>query len=101
MRSVQLDYSNRLHPKLSRLERQFQELLVRSFDPETLIRLMKMEVETAFPGLGDKDQAEIVNIVLEHMRDAECTAIPVGDTGISNVVPFPARGHAATRLKPA
>ncbi|MBX3598206.1 MAG: hypothetical protein KF874_11620 [Rhizobiaceae bacterium] len=59
---------NRQHPKLVHLEQQFRELIGRSFDSETLARLMRMEVETLFPGLNERDQEHIADIVLEHMQ---------------------------------
>ncbi|MCO5064456.1 MAG: hypothetical protein M9924_08550 [Rhizobiaceae bacterium] len=63
--------SNRLHPSLLWLEGQFRNLLGRSFDPETLACLMRMEVETVFPGLLETDQSRIAAIVLEHMQAEE------------------------------
>lgn len=83
-----------LHPKLARLKQQFRDLLVRPFDAETQVRLMKMEVESLFPGLNERDQERIVDIVLEHMEvDVPCQR-RAALAKRSNVIPFPSTRRA-------
>lgn len=93
MCSAQHNFSNGFHPKLARLEELFQDILTRQFDAETLIKLMRMEAETMFPGLTEQDQGQIVDIVLEHMQiDAPQPAMHL-QSHVSNVIPFPAGGR--------
>lgn len=96
MYQAQHENTHRLHPRLSRLEALFRELLTRPFDPHTMIRLMRMEVETMFPGLGELDQARIADIVLEQMQvDDPCDA--ARPLIAPNVIAFPTTGKAHRR----
>ena len=80
-------FPQRLHPKLRHLEHQFRDLLLRPFDPDTLARLMKMEVETAFPGLNERDQEQI-----DKSRAAKSAAAHP-----TNIIQFPVIGRAVNQ----
>jgi hypothetical protein len=96
MFSIQHDLSCRFHPRLRRLEDQFRELLLRPFDAGSLIRLMRMEVECSFPGLGERDQDRIVDVVLEHMQVDDLRKDPEpAACRVDNIVPFPTGGRTA------
>jgi len=90
-------FPQRLHPKLRQLEHQFLDLLVRPFDTNTLARLMRMEVETMFPGLSERDQEQIVDIVLEHMQVDKSRAAKSAAVQPSNIIPFPLIGRAVNQ----
>lgn len=90
-------FPQRLHPKLRHLEHQFRDLLLRPFDPDTLARLMKMEVETAFPGLNERDQEQIVDIVLEHMQFDKSRAAKSAAAHPTNIIQFPVIGRAVNQ----